>query len=523
LGPSKRMISKIALISPYDSFEAHGLRSLSSYLRQKGVQTSVIFLPTYTELWQIFFRQETRSLYKPKILEQIRSVVSECDAVGITMMTMDRPRVQTLIKALKNLNKPIILGGVHPTAFPEDAIQLSDTIVLGEGYQALVDWCKDPDRNDIENMWIKRNGSLSKNPVRQAISEIDSLPFPDYGPDDHWVLSDGCLQPLNKELLGKFLQPVYHQFASLGCPFSCAYCINDLYKKMGNGYSKFRNHSVDYIIQETKTALKLSPDIKYIDFRDDGFIFMDEEQIDDFARRYRNEIGLQFYVQGIIPAYLTERKLKSLVDAGLIRTRLGLQSANTQALKTYKRPSNKKMFEKCNNMLQRYDHLVFPYYDVIVDNPFVDSEKDTLETVEFLLSLKGRFTLTIFGLRLYPGTELFEKAKLTSSHIENMDKTYLEYSNTLLNLALCTIQFSNGRGLTRMLLAIYYRIGNIKVPKVFMKFGKLLWYLRCSLEHFRKADFGPLPSFLAKIGSLRNRLIKRKASLTLGPLPTVAD
>ncbi len=415
---NKRTINKIALISPYDSFEAHGLRSLSSYLRQEGIETTVIFLPTYTELWQIFFRQKLTSLYKPKILEQIRSIVSECDAVGITMMTMDRPRVQTLINALRNLNKPIVLGGVHPTALPEDAIQLSDTIVLGEGYEALVDWCRDPNRTDIENMWIRQNGILFKNDVRPAISEIDRLPFPDYGPDGHWVLSEGCLQPLNKELLGKFIGPVYHQFASLGCPFSCTYCINDLFKTMGNGYGKFRNHSADYILKETKNALKLSPDIKYIDFHDDGFIFMKEQQIDEFARRHRNEIGLPFYVQGIIPAYLTERKLESLVDAGLIRTRLGLQSVNVQALKTYRRASSRKIFEKCNDMLQKHDHIVFPYYDVIVDNPFVDSEKDTLETIEFLLSLKGRFTLTIFGLRLYPGTELFEKAKLTPGHVE---------------------------------------------------------------------------------------------------------
>jgi anaerobic magnesium-protoporphyrin IX monomethyl ester cyclase len=487
------MIRTIALISPYDSFEAHGLRSISSYLKVNGIRTEMIFLPSYTETWQFFFRQEQSTTYSQDVLNDLRRIVSDCDAVGITMMTMDKPRVRTLIHALAPLEKPTILGGVHPTVFPEDAIELADHLVIGEGFDPIVEWCKEPHRRDIMNLWIRAEGEIHKNPLRPVIKDIDTLPFPDYGPRRHWVLLRNGIRPVDEGILRKFLTRTYHQFASIGCPFSCSYCINHHFTKMGNGYGGFRHHSVDYIIEEAKHGLGLSPNIEYIDFRDDGFIFLKEEHLEEFARKFKKQINLPFSTTGVIPAFLTERKLELLVSAGLKRTRLGFQSASKDALRFYRRSGKISQYRECNDMLQKYQDLVYPYYDIITDNVFLDPEKDAVETIEFLLGLTGRFSLTLFGLRAYPGTEIYRKAEEQGLDRNYFDDTYMEFSNNLLNYVLTLIQCSNNKLMPKLLLKLYRSVGNVTLPKFLFTINQMLWYARCALEHVKKDDVSVLP------------------------------
>ncbi|MDQ7783942.1 MAG: radical SAM protein [Desulfomonilaceae bacterium] len=499
------MIRTIALISPYDSFEAHGLRSLSAYLKSNGIRTKMIFLPSYTETWQFFFRQKPSATYSSEVGKALRAIVSDCDAVGITMMTVDKPRVRALIHELEPLGIPIVLGGVHPTVFPEDAIRLADRVIVGEGFQPLLEWCLEPLRKDIENLWTRTADGVIRNPIRPAIDDIDTLPFPDYGPLNHWVLQGNAIRPMDNDILGKFLSRTYHQFASLGCPFSCSYCINNHYTKIGKGYGSFRRHSVDYIIEEAKYGLGLSADIEYIDFRDDGFIFMKEEHLEEFARKFKSRINLPFSATGIIPAFLTERKLELLVSAGLRRTRLGFQSACKETLRFYRRSGDAAQYEKCNDMLQKFDRLVFPYYDIITDNVFLDPEKDALETIEFLLRLKGRFSIILYGLRVYPGTEIHRKAEELGLDKKCFEDTYMEFSHNLLNYILTLIQCSQSKLLPRLMLGLYRSAGNLTVPKFLFTINRLLWHARCALEHVRKDDVSVLPDAVVRLFHRSNR------------------
>ncbi len=501
------MIRTIALISPYDSFEAHGLRSLSSYLRSNGIQTKMVFLPSYAETWQFFFKQQPPTTYSPEVRDELRRIVSDCDAVGITMMTVDKPRVKALIQEIQPLGLPIVLGGVHPTVFPEDAIELADNLIVGEGFQPLLEWCEEPTRRDIENLWTRTADGVIRNPIRPAIKDIDTLPFPDYGPDHHWVLQRNRIRPMHEGLLRKFLSRTYHQFASLGCPFSCSYCINNHYKKIGKGYGGFRHHSVDYIIEEAKYGLSLSRNIEYIDFRDDGFIFLKEDHLEEFAEKFKSRINLPFSATGVIPSFLTERKLELLVAAGLKRTRLGFQSACEEALRFYHRSTNVAQYKKCNDMLQKYDEMVFPYYDIITDNVFLDQEKDAVETIEFLLGLSGRFSLILYGLRVYPGTEIYGKAEELGLDRKCFDDTYMEFSHNLLNYILTLIQCSNNKLMPRSLLELYKAVGNIALPGLLFKINQLVWHSRCALEHVRKDDVSVLPEAVVRLfhRSKRNR------------------
>ena len=56
----------------------------------------------------------------------------DCDLVGISCMTTTAPRAYEIAREFKKRNKTVVMGGVHPTVMPDEALQHADSIVVGE-------------------------------------------------------------------------------------------------------------------------------------------------------------------------------------------------------------------------------------------------------------------------------------------------------------------------------------------------------------------------------------------------------
>jgi radical SAM superfamily enzyme YgiQ (UPF0313 family) len=54
----------------------------------------------------------------------------EADLVGITVITGTAPRAYELARRFRNRNIPVVLGGVHPTLVPEEALDHGDSVVV---------------------------------------------------------------------------------------------------------------------------------------------------------------------------------------------------------------------------------------------------------------------------------------------------------------------------------------------------------------------------------------------------------
>ena len=86
--------------------------------------------------------------------------------------------------------------------------------------------------------------------------------------------------------------------ASRGCPFSCTYCSNKRTSQTQTGrYVRFR--SADHILGEIKTIQAES--FEEIFFDDDIFM-MNREIVDEFCRRYPQEVGKPFVFCGRVEA-----------------------------------------------------------------------------------------------------------------------------------------------------------------------------------------------------------------------------
>lgn len=66
--------------------------------------------------------------------EEIEGINLDADAdlVGISCMTANAPRAYHLAKEFKKRGKKVVLGGVHPTLLPDEALGYADSVVVGE-------------------------------------------------------------------------------------------------------------------------------------------------------------------------------------------------------------------------------------------------------------------------------------------------------------------------------------------------------------------------------------------------------
>ena len=137
--------------------------------------------------------------------EQIDEVPldAEVDLVGISCMTAAAPRAYELAAEFRQRGVPVVLGGMHPTLCPEEAIQHADAVVVGEA----------------EGVWPKVVNDAQEGNLK-GIYEADGPP----------ILAE--LKPIPRHLLrgGKY-STQYAVQATRGCPNRCSFCSVSAFHK----------------------------------------------------------------------------------------------------------------------------------------------------------------------------------------------------------------------------------------------------------------------------------------------------
>ena len=187
---------------------------------------------------------------------------------------------------------------------------------------------------------------------------------------------------------------------------------------------------------ELKEVKRNLPFVNFILLDDDAFFLMSVDEINEFSKKYKEQIGLPLCITGATPNTLTKEKLSPLVDAGLIEIRMGIQSAAENTKKLYKRPYSNRLVEKTARMVNKYRDQVKIHYDIILDSPW-DTDEDLIETLMFLSKLPTPFMSTIFSLTFYPETDLYRKAKKEGLIKDDLNDVYRKHfagcTNTHLN------------------------------------------------------------------------------------------
>ena len=125
---------------------------------------------------------------------------------------------------------------------------------------------------------------------------------------------------------------------------------------------------------------------------------------------YKEQIGLPFSAF-CSPSTISEQKLGYLVEAGLVRVSMGIQSGSDRVLDSYQRHVSKDQVLNAARIIHKFsDRLQPPRYDIITDNPW-ETDEDRIATLALLQELPRPFRVLSHSLTFFPGTQLHERAR----------------------------------------------------------------------------------------------------------------
>jgi len=342
--------------------------------------------------------------------------MNEYDPDLIAFSTMTGPHkwvLKTAAKIKEEVEKPIILGGPHPTFFPEIIQEpCVDMVCVGEGEYTLLELADKLDAGEdisnIQNLWVKKNGQIVQNDLRPLVEDLDELPFPDR------TLYDDC-KLLRSVPAMKFL-------TGRGCPYRCTFCFNhkfnELYKGLGR---RFRKRNIDSLIREiNETADRYA--LKLVRFPDDTFTG-DRRWLLDFLQRYKDGINLPY--TGLARANeMDEEVVRMLKTSGCLNVYFGVETGKekmrNEILK--KNLTNEQIINAAR--LLRKHKVKFGTYNMF------GLPHETLsmayETIDFNRKLKPDYTINnVF--QPYPKTEI---AGYAAEHgLLNPNTDYLDTMN----------------------------------------------------------------------------------------------
>lgn len=301
------------------------------------------------------------------------------DLVGISFMTMYAPRAYALSKQIRETRGlTVVMGGAHPTAMPDEAIQHADCVIRGEA-----EW-------SFPKMLT--SGKIEGIIEAQAPDDLEEIPLP-----SRWQLDLDTYAAAGEELAGLSYRTL-GIITSRGCPFLCNFCINSKRE------SPLRFHAADRVIEE----------IKYLVDRHDiqSIAFYDELMATD-AKRFRaicealiqnNLHHLRWECQ--LHAKTARADLFALMKrAGCVQVAIGFESGSQRVLDTINKSSTVETNMEAARLAHEAGLRVRGCF--IIGTPG-ETREDVALTEKFIGKAKIDFA-SIHYLTPMPGTALYEQ------------------------------------------------------------------------------------------------------------------
>jgi magnesium-protoporphyrin IX monomethyl ester (oxidative) cyclase len=388
-------LKKAVFGEPQAVYPPLGILYLAAYLRERG----------YPKIRVI----DGAKLGLNKTMEKLEK--ERADIVGISSTTWSCSGAAFLINFIKKRmeNPLIVAGGPHATALPEYFLRNgADIVVRGEGEETFFEIVSYFERGvlfkELKNLkgisYLKDNKLFSTHP-REPI-DINSLPFPARD------LIDIKKYP---GLYWSKYQPETHIISSRGCPFSCFFCSNPVWR-YAKPFYRLRNPEN---IREEMEVLKYRFGIKEVSDESDTFNINLKWAID--VCKEVGKVGIPWKVQ--IRADMVNREFaRSLSDNNCWLVRVGIESGNQETLNGVGKMIDLKMVVRGLRKLKEFNVNVvglFMGFNVWEKNGrlFYEDYKKSLNTLRFIKKLLKEKLIDSFSFTLtipFPGSKLYETA-----------------------------------------------------------------------------------------------------------------
>ena len=324
-------------------------------------------LKTYGEKmlkeWELAEQAEI-SLAEYTINHQMEQILQDIykrkpDVIGFSCYIWNISYVKMILADIKKVlpDVKIWAGGpevsYHGEAFLKEEPAV-DLVMMGEGEITFAHFLKalleGEDLKQVPGLMVRNaDGTFTDTGFRQVM-DMSQIPFP-------YAFMD--MEELEYRI-------IYYE-SSRGCPFSCAYCLSSIDKKL-----RFR--SLDLVLPELEWFLQAKvPQVKFVD-RTFNCKKSHAMAIWQYIRDHDNGVT-NFHFE--IAADLLDKDeldLLSTMRPGLVQLEIGVQSTNEKTLETIRRKTDIEEIRQITATINSW-HNIHQHLDLIVGLPWEDLKR----------------------------------------------------------------------------------------------------------------------------------------------------
>lgn len=381
----------------------------------------------------------------------------ECDIVAISCLTSNAYRGYRIADTFREKGKIVVMGGIHPSLLPDEALEHAHAVVIGEAEGVWEKLLDDIENDCLEKRYHNPNPDLNR-----------------YIPKDFSTLS-------KKRMYN--LVPLQ---TSRGCPYDCDFCcVTDIFGK------KIKLIPIEHVVRDIKES------------GGRNFIFLDDNIIGHktYARELFTALiplNIRWIGQSSISFANDIEMMKLAKKSGCKGLFIGLESvleSNTHQF------TKLKSLEETRRSIRKILRMGILIQASVIFG-FDDDTPDTFrQTIKFLK--KNRISLaSINALTPYPGTRVFEKLKAAGRLLHEKWEFYDHHTVVFQpkNMSPLELQIGKIKAKTAFstLFSIAERIiGNLRMPVYYLAAN--MGYRRIAIAEnrtMRRSGFLQLPDSL---------------------------
>lgn len=359
---------------------------LAAVLREAGHEVKII---------------DATAPHRPYTSEEIKKVIAEFrpSFIGVTLTVTNILRTYDFLRDIRKMKIPIIAGGPHANALPEEVVRnAADIVAIGEGEGTILELAEYFSENkklkEIDGICFKDEAdNLLHTSPRRLIEDLDVIPAPDLTdfPIRNYTGSDDAnSNPLFWSL-----------FTSRGCPFDCTFCSSH------NVFGRtIRMRSAQNIFNEIKQMVD-KYGARTITYQDDEILCSKKRFLEFCDIIEKDGLKINMSIRTRIDSIDKELLLRAK-GIGLTRMTFGIESFDDETLKNINKKYTARIIREKFEVIKE---TKFPYisFSIICGWPWETKkhfENNLREIKKIPKSLS--FYCTIVTPVPYPKTKFYE-------------------------------------------------------------------------------------------------------------------
>jgi len=307
-------------------------------------------------------------------IAEIDTLPGDFDAVAISSFSAQIKEAYMLADRFRRAGVTVILGGLHVTARPEEALKHADSIVIGEGEPVWPQLIRDLNRQTLQLTYDSRG----------TLFNLGCSPMPRFE-----MLDIGRYNRLTVQ-------------TQRGCPFDCEFCAASIRLS-----PTFRVKPVHRVIAEIRRIKEIWPK-PFIEFADDN-TFANKKHAKKLLRALIRE-DIRWFTESDISLAKDNELLGLMRDSGCVQVLIGLESTTRAGLHGIEQKSDWKA-KQIDSYISAIDNI--QSHGISVNGCFVlgldGTGLESFQQVRDFVTESGLYEVQITIQTAFPSTPLYER------------------------------------------------------------------------------------------------------------------